>query len=334
MYTRMSKTAFDTIIPREDQVHPEDHAYECESVITRLIKNADNKVPLVVTCPHAGILIPDDVEGTLAVDKAEVLSRGDRFTDWLTVNAPAIGAKQIISKIAPTILNVGRSPMSLDARDVRGGAGSLNTEIDKYTHGNISQGIVAYKTLCGGHPLYKAGQEPDEAEIRNRLDTYYYPFHDTLDSHIEHTADKFGYALVFDIHSAPSVGTHADVDAGEPRPDLIFSNNPNEHGVSVDNVLLNELVALAEQHGLRASINYPYQGGFVTQQYGANGPKGEKDYIEAFQVEYNRAAIGVDEQTLELVDKAKFASVQTFTNTMLQHVARYAQAKSEASLSC
>lgn len=326
----MFNTAFANLQPSDDMPHPD--GYECESVILRNTRGHGEKSPLIVTCPHAGILIPERVLSTLAVSPAEVLSRGDRFTDWLTVNAPNYGARQIISKIAPTILNVGRAPTSMDANDIRGGIGSLVTKLDKYTEGGIGQGVVALKTLYGGKALYKPGQEPDEAEIQQRLDDYYHPFHATVDAHVEDVSDKHGYALVFDIHSAPSVGTHADVDHDQPRPDLIFSNNSDLNSASVDQVLLGELMDLAREHGLSSNMNHPYRGGFVTQTYGANGPKGEKNFIEAFQVEFNRESMGIDEQTLELIDAAKFVSLQTFTNAMLAHVTQYADRKAEASM--
>lgn len=325
----MFNTVLTNILPSNDAPHPE--GYECESVILRTPRGFGEETPLVVSCPHAGVLIPENVLETLAVDPIEVLARGDRYTDWLTAGTPNYGGRQIISKITPTILNVGRSPASLDPNDIRGGAGSLVTEIDKYTANGKGQGIVAFKTLYGAKTLYKPGMEPDEAEIRSRIATYYQPFHDTLDAHINDVSEKHGYALVFDAHSAPAVGNPADMDAGEHRADVILSNNPNERGVSVDDVLLNDLAELAQQHGLSTRINHPYRGGFVTQTYGANGPKGSEGFIEAFQIEFNRGALGINEQTLELVDAAKFVSLQTFTNAMLAHISHYASMKAEAS---
>lgn len=320
----MTNNAFTLINPDLQPTHPEGpdfHGYRLRSPKPGI------STPLIVSCPHAGIHIPPRVIHALAVPEAEVLARGDRFTDWLTVNAPKFGATQIISTIAPTILNVGRAITSLDAKDIRGGAGNLVTELDKYTDKGKGQGIVAFKTLYDGQPLYSPGHEPDAAEIQNRIDTYYTPFHDKLDKLVLDTRKKHGYALVFDIHSAPSIGTHADVDTGKKRADVIFSNNSGENGASADPVLLAELMDLAREHRLTSDMNYPYRGGYVTQAYGANGPKGEKNVIEAFQIEYSRAAIGIDERTLKLKDRARFESVQHFTNAMLQHLANYATDK-------
>lgn len=133
---------------------------------------------VIISCPHAGILLPLEAVASLAVSKQELRRRGDRYTDWLFCDAPRYGMPLLVSKIAPAYLNVGRAVTSIHPKDVFGGLDNLPYEIDKYVEGG--QGLVAVKTLYGQKPIYKLGQEPDEAEIKRRIIRYYNPYHNML----------------------------------------------------------------------------------------------------------------------------------------------------------
>ncbi|MEZ5814167.1 MAG: N-formylglutamate amidohydrolase [Alphaproteobacteria bacterium] len=309
----------------QNTTHPKGNTYpgEQSAVLTRL-PAPKNETPLIVSCPHAGIIIPQNVLPNLKITPQETLARGDRYTDWLTVNAPnsEIGAKHIISTIAPSIVNVARARTSLNPENIRGDLTTLKAIVDQYTQNGAGQGVIALKTLYGSHPIYREGQEPDEAEITERLTAFYDPFHKRLETEVKNTAGKHGYALIFDAHSCPSIGPPCDIDAGQERPDIIFSNADGE---SVNQNLMNELTKLARQHGFtNTKINHPYTGGFITRQYGTNGEKGKQYGTEALQVEFNRKTMGIDERTMKIIDTAKFKSVQTFTNAMLLHLSAYA----------
>jgi hypothetical protein len=52
---------------------------------------------------------------------------------------------------------------------------------------------------------------------------------------------------------------------------------------------------------------------------GAFGARGS----ESIQIEYNRASMGLDEKALLITDLEKFRKMQTFTNRLMQTMARY-----------
>ena len=56
-----------------------------------------------------------------------------------------------------------------------------------------------------GSALYRDGDEPDEADIAERISEYFTPYHDALRALIERTVGRHGHALLYDCHSIRSV---------------------------------------------------------------------------------------------------------------------------------
>lgn len=266
----------------------------------------DNHGALIVVCPHAGIFTPDTFNDSLAVDLDDVLARGDRYTDWISKSAPDQDAQFIFSTVAPAYLNVGRSITSIHPDDVRGGVKGLKCDKDDiYVNERQGQGLVAMKTLYGGFPIYKEGMEPDKAEIERRILKYYNPFHDAVESAVAKNLKKHGCSFLFDVHSCPDIGTIKDPDTGVERADIILGDR---FGKSCDPHFVELIKNIGEDHGFTVALNAPYRGGYNTQQYGKSGPHGEKG-AQSLQIEWNRKTMGIDQQTLEIVDKKKFDKV-------------------------
>ena len=288
------------------------------------------RLPFLITCPHAGLITPEGFEKTLAADTSllEFLARGDVFTDWLTAHAPHLGATQIISTVSPSYLNVGRATTSINPNDVRSCLTELPYNLnDIYVKGGQGQGLVAVKTLYGNKPIYAEGQAPDEAEIAQRITQFYDPFHQALEQQVTGNLDKHGYSLLFDIHSCPSTGTPKDKDAGDPRHDIILSNKAE--GNSCSSELIDKTRVVAEEAGFSVQVNYPYTGGFNTQKYARHPsgfyedmPFGERG-SESLQIEFSRAAFGFNEETLEIEDMAAFLKMQRTSALIMDTMAQY-----------
>jgi N-formylglutamate amidohydrolase len=304
------------LLPHTTQPHPS--GFETNAFVLR--KPPKYSTGLIVSCPHAGIFVPKGFEKRLTVNLEDVLNRGDRFTDWLTHEAPAFGAHQIICKAAPSFLNVGRQTDSIYPKDVRGGIGDLawNPQ-DIYCGGGQGQGVVAAKTLYGGFPIYKDGQNPDAAEIQNRIDEFHKPYHEQLEALVNDAIQDRGHALVFDIHSCPSIGAPGDTDPGQKRADLVISNANN---TSCDAELFEQLCDAAANHGLCATENAPYTGGYVTRKFAKTTDWGAKG-VQSVQIEFNRESMGTDEQTMELIDPQKFMRMQNFASDAMEIMAHY-----------
>ena len=72
-----------------------------------------------------------------------------------------------------------------------------------------------------GEPLYRDGTDKlAAAEIEQRREQYWQPYHDALRARLDETRRRFGYALLLDAHSIRSVvprlfsGRLPDVNVG------------------------------------------------------------------------------------------------------------------------
>lgn len=284
-----------------DKTHPHD---SIDKAVVQITPSDHN--PLIVVCPHAGIFTPKEFEDTIQVKLQDVVTRGDRYTDWISKSAADQGAQLIYSTIAPAYLNVGRALDSIHPQDVRGPIKGLKcNEDDIYVNQGQGQGLVATKTLYGGFPIYKEGAEPDKAEIERRISAYYLPFHDAVNTAVQKNIEEHGFSFLFDVHSCPDIGTVKDPDAGQERTDIILGDR---FGQSCDPHYVELIKSIGEDHGFSVSVNAPYSGGFNTRHYGKIGPYGDKG-AQSLQIEWNRKTMGIDQQTLEIVDKKQFDKV-------------------------
>lgn len=281
--------------------------------------------PLIVSCPHAGRVLPggEDFERRILLPVLDLDRRGDTYTDWLSMHAKDVGAVQIVSTVMPMFLNVGRSVKSLHPDTVRGGLRELDRDPGDI-YAPRGQGLVATTCFFTGKPVYGDGMAPDEAEIQERIDRYYTPFHDRLKTHVDATHRKHGYALVFDVHSCPTFAGEGEPDAtGTRRPNIILSNAGGGAQGSCPDKLVQVAARLAEGYGYTVKINTPYKGGFITQTYGAHNQADDMN-TEALQIEFARSTYGLGERTLDILSMRRFEKAQRFMNELLKAMAEYA----------
>ncbi len=189
--------------------------------------------------------------------------------------------------------------------------------------------MVACKTLYGDEWFYKAEEHPDAEEIEKRIEEYYSPYHDALENQVERKLNQHGYCLVFDVHSCPSKGTPADSDTGQERPDIIISD---ADGLSCDLQLVNKLRETAQSSGFTAGVNHVYKGGYITELYSKHASALETKNCESIQIEFSRAILGMNEETLEIEDTGKLTNAQELTAELLNIMAQYATENSQEPL--
>lgn len=293
-----------------DNIHPYSHKGE---PVRHIIP--DQRNALIVVCPHAGIYTPKVFKDTIDVPLQDVLARGDRYTDWISEHAPDHGAQFIYSTVTPAYLNVGRSIDSIHPDDVRGGLKGLACNIDDiYVNERQGQGLVAMKTLYGGHAIYKSGMEPNSTEIQKRIDNYYTPFHSAVRDAVQSNIEEFGLSLLFDVHTCPDIGAFKDPDQGNQRADIIISDR---FGTTCDARFMDALEKVGNHHGFSVKRNDPYTGGYNTRNYGADGIYAGQG-AQSLQIEWNRKTLGIDQRSFDIVDQDKFSAVSACHDEMVQ----------------
>jgi len=199
--------------------------------------------PLVVSMPHIGTHIPDDLARRMT---PRALQRPD--TDWhLDI------LYDFLAPFNATVLMATHSRFVVDLNRPPDGA-SLYP-------GQDTTGLVP--TDCGDHTPIYADTPPDDAEIEERRVHYWQPYHDQLAALVESAHARHGYALLWEAHSIKSV---------LPRffpgrlPDL---NLGTADGRACGTGLAERLLAAARAHDAYTSIlNGRYKGGYITRQFG------------------------------------------------------------------
>jgi N-formylglutamate deformylase len=212
--------------------------------------------PLLVSLPHVGTAIPDDVAAAL-VPRARALED----TDWHLAEvygfARALGASVLVPRLSRYVIDLNRPPENAPMYP-----GANNTELVP-TH------------FFSGDPLYREGRAPDEREVERRRDAYWRPYHDALAAELARLRAAHGHAIVWDGHS---------IQAELPwlfegrLPDL---NLGTANGTSCAPALRADLMdVLAAQSSFSHVTDGRFKGGYITRHYARPA-----DRVHAVQLE-------------------------------------------------
>ena len=114
-----------------------------------------------------------------------------------------------------------------------------------------------------GEPLYLEGQEPGAAEIANRVERHWQPYHDAVGGELSRLQAAHGHAVLFDAHSIKS-----------ELPWLFEGALPHLNlGTAAGRSCAPELTAalgavLAAQQRYSHVTDGRFKGGFITRRYG------------------------------------------------------------------
>ncbi|HWT31042.1 MAG TPA: N-formylglutamate deformylase [Propylenella sp.] len=211
--------------------------------------------PLLVSIPHTGTDLPADIEADLV---SPWLARKD--TDWwiekLYRFAPSMGATVLRTKISRTVIDANRDPSGASLYP-----------------GQATTGLCPTETF-DGEPLYRAGREPDEAEIARRRALYFLPYHEALSAEIERLRQMHPRIVLYDCHSIRSV---------VPRlfdGELPHINIGTNSGHSCEPALQQAIEAVCAASPFSWVSNGRFKGGWITRRYGR-----PQDGVHAVQME-------------------------------------------------
>jgi formiminoglutamase len=196
------------------------------------------KLPLLLSVPHAGVRIPDEVADYCILTPSQVAEDGDEGAAEIYDLSAAVRAFRI-SDVARAIVDLNR------AEDDRRGDGVVKTH------------------TCLDVPVYDPF--PPEETVQRLLERYYRPFHAALR---ELAAGEVRLGL--DCHTMLAQGPPIGPLAGQDRPWICLSNL---EGRSCPNTWLETVAScLRETFGCEVALNHPFKGGFITQSHAAELP--------------------------------------------------------------
>ena len=227
-----------------------------------LFKVIQGQSPLLISCPHDGILIPPDIAARMTTD-----ARIAPDTDWHVAKlysfAEGLGATTIVPSHSRYVVDLNRSP-----EDVSLYPGQNTTGLCPVVQFN-------------GKPIYLEDQQPSTVEINARVDRYWRPYHQALRDELARLRKMHDRVVLWEAHSIRSVvpflfdGRLPDINLGTAS------------GASCSTATQQRLqVVLDAQDRFTHVINGRFKGGYITRQYGQPAVGVDAIQLELAQVNY------------------------------------------------
>jgi N-formylglutamate deformylase len=244
--------------------------------------------PLLISLPHDGSFIPDDI----AV-RMHPAARRSPDTDW------HVGRlyEPLAQKLGASVLKPKASRYVID----------LNRPADGHAlyPGQQETGLVS-RMGFDGEPLYLDGKAPDDAEIQQRINEFWRPYHEALSHELARLLDEHGRVVLWEGHS---IRSHVPMLFEGRLPDF---NLGTAAGASCGEALQRELQTLLEaQSDFSFAVNGRFKGGYITRHYGQPDAGVQAVQLELAQVNY------MDEQSFAY-NPGKASFVQDLIALLLQ----------------
>jgi len=232
-----------------------------------------SRLPILISIPHGGRLIPEDLQKDIMISPLDVLEDSDAFTH--------------------EIYDMSDHAEYVYKADIARAVIDLNRSVDQIPP-EFPDGIIKSHT-CYGKQIYKQGRSPGKDKTESLIQSYYVPYHTQINDVLTQNPH---IKLALDCHSMASVGPQYSKDKGKKRPLMCLGN---VWGKTCSALMINQIATyFCQSFGFQSSdirINEPFSGGYITQTYGM-GP------VPWIQVEISRALYLTeryfDSQTLQI----------------------------------
>ena len=236
-------------------------------------------IPVVIAVPHAGRSYPPALVEQMRNPGFAAPRLEDRLVDLVAVEAARrTGATLLVAQAPRAMLDLNRSSDDIDwdmVGDCRApscdGAGSSTLR-----RARSGLGLVP-RRLPGLGELWK--RRMDRGELDRRIADIHQPYHETLARELASIRDRWGAALLVDLHSMPPLAARSP---GDPAPQYVIGDR---FGAACDGSLVSSVFALMAQAGLRAAHNRPYAGGYVLERHARR-----REGVHCLQLEIDRSS--------------------------------------------
>jgi formiminoglutamase len=214
--------------------------------------------PILLSIPHGGTEVPVEIRDRVTISAKDQFEDSDAFSQEIYSLGSDVIA-QVQSLVARVFVDMNRA------------------EDDRPP--DNPDGIVKTQT-CHGKTVYLPGRELGDASIRQILDVYYFPYHQSI---VTALAEHSGLQLALDCHTMEAMAPAIAPDTGQSRPLICLGTN---HGKSCPPEVAKRLAACFREafdfEEKDVVMNKPFAGGYITRTYG----EGTLPWV---QVEMNRS---------------------------------------------
>ncbi len=216
--------------------------------------------PLVLASPHSGRDYPAEFTALARLKGAALRRSEDSFVDELFAAGPGCGAPLIRALFPRAYVDVNREPYELDPAMFEDALPPYVNAHSPRVRGGL--GTIA-RVVADGAEIYR--DKLRFADAATRIERCYEPYHAALGALVRTTKSAFGFAVLLDCHSMPSIGGPIDRDPGAARADIVLGDR---FATSCHPSIAALVERVLTQAGYVVCRNEPYAGGFTTQYYG------------------------------------------------------------------
>lgn len=233
-------------------------------------------IPVLIAVPHAGRTYPCSLLERMRHPGFAALRLEDRYVDWLAETvAEATGATLLLANAPRAMIDLNRAPDDVDWEMFGSGA---QPDVGSYTPGRRARsglGLIP-RRVPGLGELWK--RRHDEAELAARIEEIHEPYHAALDAALSGLRDRWGAALLLDLHSMPPLALRG----GQTPPEFVLGDR---FGASCHGGLVGSAFTYFAEMRRGTAHNRPYAGGYVLERHAQPG-KG----LHALQLEIDRSS--------------------------------------------
>lgn len=232
-------------------------------------------LPVMISVPHSGRAYPRSLLREMRHPDAAALKLEDRYVDKLArAVAQETGAALLIAQAPRAMIDLNRAPEDIDwemfGRTIRPEHG--NDHPSRRARSGL--GLIP-RRLPGIGELWR--RRHDEKDLAARIADVHEPYHARLASMLEALHERWGAALLVDLHSMPPLVGRG----GQATPEFVIGDR---FGTTCHGSLVAAAFSQLAQAGRPAAHNRPYAGGYVLDRH-ARPSAG----IHAMQVEVDRS---------------------------------------------
>lgn len=228
--------------------------------------------PVLLSVPHAGRDYPDSVFDALRLPRAALVRLEDRYADLLARKSVALGYPVIIAHRARAWIDLNRDENDLDVEMVRGAQRECYPTPGVKQRGGL--GLIP-RRLSGDGDLWRRLFELDD--IEDRLASFHRPYHAAISQILQQMREKFGVAVLLDLHSMPPLRQYV----AAPAPQFVIGDRFGKSAASQYAELLMERIRCS---GYPVALNHPYSGEYILNRHAK--PRAN---IHAVQLEVDRS---------------------------------------------
>ncbi|MEJ2410979.1 MAG: N-formylglutamate amidohydrolase [Novosphingobium sp.] len=240
-----------------------------------LCASEPSAIPVLIAVPHGGRAYPPALLRDMRHSESVVLRLEDRYVDRLALGvARETGAGLLMAHAPRAMIDLNRAPDDIDWEMLAQTDRPRGVMLSPSRRVRSGLGLIP-RRLPGMGDLWR--RRLDSTELAGRIEGIHAPYHAALEGVLGHLRERWGAALLIDLHSMPPL----PVRAGAVRTEVVIGDR---FGAACHGRLIAAAFSQMADVRREAAHNRPYAGGYVLERHA--DPRGG---IHAMQIEIDRS---------------------------------------------